>query len=208
MGQTLRTLPQLPTGVTTVATTRLKSLAHLSSCLNTSEDRGRRPRTNIFCILSTCMEHTTGFGYRQPFKNVKLKCENDNLSRCHGSGAPTLLLEAQVGEGARVQLGQGGLGKDHNVLHEVDLLDQVVVKDLEEVLENFRAGALQLGGHEAGDADHGQAAVVELLGLQLVELLLVLGLQAKGVEGEVPRHIVLLQLVEAVALGGCPPHPM
>lgn len=42
--------------------------AHLSSCLNTNEDRGRRPRTNTFCILSTCTEHTTGFGYHQPFR--------------------------------------------------------------------------------------------------------------------------------------------
>lgn len=42
--------------------------AHRLSCLNTSEDRGRRPKTNIFCILSTYTEHTTGFGYHQPFR--------------------------------------------------------------------------------------------------------------------------------------------
>lgn len=48
--------------------------------------------------------------------------------------------------------------------------------------------------HEhTGDADHGQAAVVELLGLHGGERVIVGGLDAEGVEAEVPRGVVSLQ---------------
>ena len=43
----------------------------------------------------------------------------------------------------------------------------------------------------AGDADHGQAPVVELLRLHRRECLLGLGLEAKGVEAEVSRVVFL-----------------
>ena len=45
-------------------------------------------------------------------------------------------------------------------------------------------------GEESGSGEHGKAAVLELLGLHLEELLGVLGHEAEGVEAEVTRGVV------------------
>merc|ERR1719453_1608756 len=52
------------------------------------------------------------------------------------------------------------------------------------------AAADELLDHHAGDADHGEAAVVQLLGLHLGELLGVGGLEARRVEAEVAGDVV------------------
>jgi hypothetical protein len=64
----------------------------------------------------------------------------------------------------------------------------------------------ELLGDEPGDGNHGQAAVVQLLGLEVVLLLGVGGVQAQGVEAEVTGNVgvIVVQLVEARA-GGVPP---
>jgi hypothetical protein len=56
----------------------------------------------------------------------------------------------------------------------------------------------QLLRHEGRDGDHRKAAVVQLLGLQLLELLGVSGLQAQGVEAAqkcTTRINVILSLI-------------
>ena len=51
----------------------------------------------------------------------------------------------------------------------------------------------ELLNKHASNTDHGQATVVEFLGLDHPELFLVLRLEAEGVETEVPRAVVLLE---------------
>jgi len=56
-------------------------------------------------------------------------------------------------------------------------------------LKEFLASRILLRDH-AGSSDHGEAAVVELLGLHLFELLGILGLEAKRVEAQISWHVV------------------
>merc|ERR1719263_723424 len=57
------------------------------------------------------------------------------------------------------------------------------------VLEELVAGG-ELLAHHAGDRDHGEAAVVELLGLHLLELHRVVRLEPERVKAEVAARVV------------------
>ena len=57
------------------------------------------------------------------------------------------------------------------------------------VLEELVAGG-ELLAHHAGDRDHGEAAVVELLGLHVLELGRVVRLEPERVKAEVAARVV------------------
>merc|ERR1719174_3370421 len=58
-------------------------------------------------------------------------------------------------------------------------------------LEELLASCYLLGNH-ASHCNHGEAAIVELFGLHCLELLRILGLEAKGVKAQVSWHVVCL----------------
>lgn len=62
-------------------------------------------------------------------------------------------------------------------------LDELLCSEVRN-LEDFGSGD-ELLGNDACDGKHGKAAVVDLLGLHLLKLDLVSGLEAEGVELEV-----------------------
>ena len=85
--------------------------------------------------------------------------------------------------GCCLQLGDGDGGRQAQLgLDLVDLLHDLLLNVEEEVLEDLHAGLSNLLKDESGDGNHGQAPVVELLGLEDLELLLILGLEAQGVK--------------------------
>ena len=69
--------------------------------------------------------------------------------------------------------GQAQLGLDL-----INLLDDFLLYVKEEVLEDFDSRLSNLLEDEPSNGDHGQASVVELLGLEHLQFLLISGLQA------------------------------
>ena len=71
-----------------------------------------------------------------------------------------------------------------------------------EVVEEDGLAVHELLRDEAGDREHGDAAVLDLLGGHLRELGRVLGLEAEGVEVDVTGVVLIVEEVEAGALVG------
>lgn len=74
---------------------------------------------------------------------------------------------------------------------------------LEQMYKDFLAGD-QLLGNEGSNGDHGQSAIVQLLGLHLLPGLRVRGQQTQGVESKVTRLVVISQGVEILRSGSSP----
>ena len=71
---------------------------------------------------------------------------------------------------------------DYVLLHNLNLLLNVLLDSQEEMLEDLDAGLSNLLENETSDGNHGQAAVVNLLGLEDSQLLSISGLEAKAEE--------------------------
>mmetsp|Transcript_61656 Transcript_61656/g.135067 ORF Transcript_61656/g.135067 Transcript_61656/m.135067 type:complete len:296 (+) Transcript_61656:292-1179(+) len=95
-------------------------------------------------------------------------------------------------------------GQAQVLLNHIDLVLNVALDGVEQVVKDLDTRLGQLLQGEASNGNHRQAAVVQLLGLQLLQLVLVLGAQAQGVEVQVAQVVLLLQGVEGLASGGGP----
>ena len=74
-----------------------------------------------------------------------------------------------------------------------NLQARLVVDGLEETLGQ-RLAVHKLLCNKASNADHGKAAIVELLGLDVVLLSWVIGVQAKGVEAKGSWLVLILHM--------------